>query len=93
MKGRLMLASAVFLTVVASLLYVRSRFLLIELSYDLADKKELRAKLEQEKRALMLELATLQSPERIERIARRRLGLTRSQTSVPVIVVREGDRR
>ncbi len=93
MKNRFLLITALAFTIAASLLYVRSRFLLIELSYDLADKRELKTKLEQEKRQLTLELATLQNPERVERIARQKLGLTRSQTSVPVVVVSEGKRK
>ncbi|MFH1018031.1 MAG: cell division protein FtsL [Pseudomonadota bacterium] len=92
MSRRFFLMAAV-VTVLASLLYVRSRFLLIELSYDLSQKRELRTSLEQEKRALTLELTTLQNPERVERIARDKLGLTRPQTAGPVIVVNEGGSR
>jgi cell division protein FtsL len=44
----------------------------------------------QERSALTLELATLQNPDRVERIARQKLGLTRSQNTVPVVMVQEG---
>jgi cell division protein FtsL len=92
-KRRFFWGAVIVCTILASLLYVRSRFLLIELSYDLTDKRELKSKLGQERRALTLELATLQNPDRVERIARQKLKLTRSQTTVPVVVVQEGTRK
>ncbi len=92
MRRRVLLVAA-GVTILASLLYVRSRFLMIELGYHVAEKRELQTKLEQEKRELTLELTTLQNPERVGRIARDKLGLDRAQTSVPVIVVNEGETR
>ena len=66
-------------TILVSILYVRSRFLLLELSYRLNQQEKIARTLEQEKQALSLELAILKSPSRIEALAGQKLGLERSQ--------------
>jgi len=76
-------------TVAVSLLYVRSRFWMVELSYEMDQKRELKSKLLEEKRALTLELETLRSPRRIERIAQERLGLKKDPSAPSVIVLRQ----
>ena len=85
MKGRLLAPMAIVLAVAAALFYVRTRFLLVELSLDVGKENATRARLEQETRALTLELATLKSPARIEQIARTKLHLTRMESFVPVV--------
>jgi cell division protein FtsL len=84
---RFLIPTMAVVTILASLLYVRSRFLLVEMSYEIAAKREQKSKLDQEKRELTLELATLQSSSRIERIAARQLNLTRPRFPVQEIVV------
>ena len=64
-------------TVVFSILYVRSRFLLIELSHHLNRAQREKIVLERDLQSLSLELAQLKSPSRIEGIAREKLGLNR----------------
>lgn len=71
--------SFIFLaTILVSILYVRSRFLLIELSYRLNQQEKLARSLEQQRQSLSLELAILKSPSRIEKLANQKLGLERS---------------
>lgn len=60
---------------VLTLLYVRSRFLVVELSYSVNEKTEQKRILEKRKRELNLELSVLQSPRRIEEIAKQKFGL------------------
>jgi len=86
-KTRGLVVLAAFLTLGLSLLYVRSRFLMVELGYTLADKQRVRSELEQEKRALTLELATLRSPSRVEKIARSQLYLGRTASRDRSVVV------
>lgn len=75
-------------TLGASLFYVRLRFLFIEMNYEVAQKQSLRTQLEKDNRGLTIELATLSSPARIERFARTRLGLRKSDSAVPSVVLR-----
>ena len=75
-----------------SLLYVRSRFWIVELSREVMARQETKTKLEQQRRSLTLELATLRDPRRIERVASDRLGLTRPSDMKSVVLVREGSR-
>jgi cell division protein FtsL len=86
-RGRFLVPLVALLAVVATLAYVRTRFLLVELSYEVGQKRTQKEKLEQDRRALTLELAMLRSPSRIERIARKDLNLTRNESSVPVVVI------
>lgn len=83
---------AIAITFVASLFYVRLRFLVVELSYDVSRAQSVKAKLEQERRSLTLELATLQSPSRIEKIARNDLKLTEIEAAGHVVDVRKEKR-
>jgi cell division protein FtsL len=80
---------ALLTTLAVSLLYVRSRFLLVEMSHAISQSQQEKAQLEQQKRMLTVELATLKSPRRIERIASQELGLTRAQG--PIRTVRLSD--
>ena len=86
-KGIMFLALVI--TVAISLLYVRSRFLLIELSYAVSKAQDLKAKLEQEKRSMILELATLKDPKRIELLASEYFGLDRQRSSKSIIIAKK----
>jgi cell division protein FtsL len=57
------------------LLYVWLRLQVLNQGYALSATTKLQQRLEQEQRELRLEYATLTSPERVEAMARRRLGL------------------
>lgn len=63
--------------VTAATAHVSLRYRVIRAGYDLGERsQELRA-LEQQNRKLRLELSLLKNPERIERLARDKLGLVR----------------
>jgi cell division protein FtsL len=57
------------------LLHVWLRLQVVNLGYALSATTKLQQRLEQEQRELRVEYATLTSPERVEALARRRLGL------------------
>jgi len=59
-----------------ALLHVWLRLQVVHLGYVLSTTSKLHGQLEQENRELKVELATLTSPERLEAMARLRLGLT-----------------
>ena len=85
--GGALLLTILMLT--ATLLYVRGRSVLVELSYDLSEKRSRIAKLKEERRSLSVELATLKSPQRVERIARQKLNLSRTSSPSLSIVSTE----
>ena len=57
------------------LVHVWLRLQVVKTGYVLATATKLQTRLEQENRELQIELATLTSPDRLEALARRRLGL------------------
>ena len=61
--------------VVVALLHVWLRLQVVQMGYALSTTSKLQNQLEQESRELKVELATLTSPERLEAMARKRLGL------------------
>lgn len=61
--------------IVLTLFYVRSRYLVVELSYQVNEKTAEKRALEKTKRELNLELSVLQSPRRIEAKAKEKFGL------------------
>jgi cell division protein FtsL len=63
--------------VVAATAHVSLRYRLIRAGYEIGERMEVIAALEQENRKLRLEQSFLRSPERIERLARDKLGLVR----------------
>lgn len=69
---------------VLTLLYVRTRFLVVELSLEVHDLRKEKLLLENEQRKLLLELSTLQDPERIEQKAYE-MGLTHQGKNHEVI--------
>jgi cell division protein FtsL len=89
-SGRGALILAVIATFILSLLYVRSRFLVVELSYEVSQRQQRKVELEQERRALVLELATLRDPKRMERIASQAFGLERPTGMESVVFVNGG---
>jgi cell division protein FtsL len=58
------------------LLHVWLRLQVVHMGYVLSTTSKLQNQLEQEHRELKVELATLTSPDRLEAMSRRRLGLT-----------------
>jgi cell division protein FtsL len=58
------------------LLHVWLRLQVVHMGYVLSTTSKLQNQLEQENRELKVELATLTSPDRLEAMSRRRLGLT-----------------
>jgi cell division protein FtsL len=66
---------ALFCLAAVALLYVWLRLQVLNQGYALSATTKLQQRLEQEQRELQLEHATLSSPERVEAMARRRLGL------------------
>ena len=75
MKGRNFLLLILGLSVL-TLFYVRSRYLVVEFSYNLNEKGAEKRMLEKKKRELNLELSVLQSPRRIEEKAKEKFGLS-----------------
>jgi cell division protein FtsL len=72
----------VFLTVILTgglialvLIHVWLRLQVVHMGYVLSTTSKLHSRLEQENRELKIQLATLTSPERLESLARQRLGL------------------
>ncbi|MFH1263731.1 MAG: cell division protein FtsL [Pseudomonadota bacterium] len=90
MTGRGLVGLCLLVTLVVSLFYVRSRFLVVELSYEVAQKQQKKTDLEQERRSLILELATLRNPKRVERIASQSFGLERPTGMESIVIVPKG---
>ena len=61
--------------IAAVLVHVWLRLQVVRMGYVLSTTSKLHNRLEQENRELKLELATLMSPDRLEALARQRLGL------------------
>lgn len=74
----------VFLGVV--LVHVWLRLQVVQMGYVLSTASKLQSRLEQENRELKVELATLTTRDRLDEMARRRLGLTPPQKGQVVIL-------
>jgi cell division protein FtsL len=72
--------------VAVALLHVWLRLQVVHMGYALATATKLQRQLEQENRELKVELATLTSPQRLEAMARARLGMTQPQRGQVVIL-------
>ncbi|MBP9019906.1 MAG: cell division protein FtsL [Syntrophobacterales bacterium] len=70
------LIAVVAILLAASLLFVWSHVRTTELKYQIAKEISLRESLLEENRKLKVEIASLKSPQHLERIARERLGMT-----------------
>lgn len=66
---------AVLMVIAGSLALVWVRLQTVHAGYDLSAARHLAHHLEQEQRELEIEIATLTSPRRLERVARERLGM------------------
>ena len=69
-----------------ALLHVWVRLQVLQLGYVLSTTTKLQGHLEQENRELKLELATLTSPERLQELARIRLGLREPEKHQVVVL-------
>ncbi len=69
-----------------ALLHVWLRLQVVHMGYVLSTTSKLQSQLEQEQRELKVELATLMSPERLEAMARRRLGLTAPEKGQVIVL-------
>ena len=72
--------------VILALAHVWSRLQVVHLGYVLSTTSKLQGQLEQENRELKLEFATLTSPDRLEEMARKRLGLREPDQGQVVIL-------
>lgn len=87
---KLLAVAALLMTLSFSLLYVRSRFLLLELSYQVGQLEQSLAKKENERDILLLELAVLKNPKRIAKIAKEKLNLNPSVHPISVTIKNSG---
>ena len=81
---------AIFLLIIClvslALFHVWLRLQVVRLGYVLSTTSKLQGQLEQENRELQLELATLTSPDRLQELARLRLGLREPEKGQVVIL-------
>lgn len=68
------------------LLHVWLRLQVVQVGYVLSTTSKLQGRLEQENRELKVELATLTSPERLEALARKRLGMVPPEKGQVIIL-------
>lgn len=73
-----------------TLLYVRSRFLVVELGYEVSRQAQHKSALEKRKRELNLEISVLQNPRRIEEKAKEQFGLSYSPKGYQKKIIIEG---
>lgn len=67
-------------------LHVWLRLQVVHMGYVLSTTSKLQSRLEQENRELKIELATMTSPERLESLARRRLGLRQPEKGQVIVL-------
>ena len=82
----LIFAVAALCLVGVTLLHVWLRLQVVHMGYLLSTTSKLQNQLEQENRELKVELATLTSPDRLEAMARKRLGLAPPEKGQVVIL-------
>lgn len=68
------------------LLHVWLRLQVVRMGYVLSTTSKLESQLEQERRELTVELATLTSPDRLEAMARKRLGLVAPEKGQVIVL-------
>lgn len=73
----LFILGAFAVVVVAAALHVSLRYRVLRTGYAIGEKLAEKRELEEEARKLRLELSLLRSPERVERLAREKLGMVR----------------
>ncbi|HTN72881.1 MAG TPA: cell division protein FtsL [Methylomirabilota bacterium] len=69
-----------------ALVHVWLRLQVVQMGYVLSTTSKLQSQLEQESRELKVELATLTSPDRLEAMARQRLGLTSPEKGQVIVL-------
>jgi cell division protein FtsL len=69
-----------------ALLHVWLRLQVVRMGYALSSTSKLQSQLEQERRELTVELATLTSPDRLESMARKRLGLASPEKGQVIVL-------
>lgn len=72
-----------------TLLYVRARFLVVELSFDAQKMRNLKLELEDVKKKYLLEKSTLQNPQNIQNQAFEKYGLGFENENAITIYVQE----
>jgi cell division protein FtsL len=72
--------------VLLGLLHVWFRLQVVHMGYALSTTTQLQNQLEQENRELKLELASLTSPDRLEMMARKRLGLVSPEKGQVIVL-------
>ncbi|MGH7829134.1 MAG: cell division protein FtsL [Candidatus Binatia bacterium] len=86
LRRRLWGMGLAFFMVSLALFHVWVRLQVVRMGYVLSTTSKLQDQLEQENRELKVELATLSSPERLEDMARARLGLREPEKNQVVIL-------
>lgn len=90
MKGNTGLIAGVLFTlavlILTFLFYTRSRVEVIKIGYEIFNANSEMRRLDQENKELILEIATLKSPGRIERIAREELKLLQPKDEQIIIL-------
>ena len=72
--------------IVTVLVHVWLRLQVVRMGYVLSTTSKLQTRLEQENRELKVELATLTSPDRLEALARQRLGLATPEKGQVIVL-------
>ena len=72
--------------IAAVLVHVWLRLQVVRMGYVLSTTSKLQTRLEQENRELKVELATLTSPDRLEALARQRLGLATPEKGQVIVL-------
>ena len=85
----LFIVGAFAIVVCGAVAHVSLRYRAIRAGYDIGEKLQEKRELEEEGRKLRLELSLLRSPDRIERLAREKLGMVRPSPE-KIRVVRTG---
>lgn len=86
-RGRFLRLAVLALCLIGALwLHVWLRLQVVHVGYVLSTTSKLQNRLEQENRELKIELATMTSPERLEALARRRLGLVPPEKGQVIIL-------
>lgn len=86
-RWRMLLGIFLGLALIAAVLvHVWLRLQVVRMGYVLSTTSKLQTRLEQENRELKVEIATLLSPDRLEALARQRLGLTAPEKGQVVVL-------
>ena len=85
----LFILGAFAILVCASVAHVSLRYRAIRTGYEIGERLQEKRELEEEGRKLRLQLSLLRSPDRIERLAREKLGMVRPSPE-KIRVVRTG---